>query len=223
MTTKKRTTSKRTTKKKVAVKEVPAEKSTESAVKEVPTEKPTKSAVKEETVKEVPTEKPIDVGDDSPAIVKSTPAVTKQPAPESKYRIQTFGDNYVNRMAPGKNIVPSKGAHTQYGFYTALIGIIELPDYSEFSNEFTALQNFFTEHKDGALSGYKIFRFMSEWPGTNIEKQTYYVIVDLVTLFANNTRAKALKQINFDRALDPSRVKISEVGRNNILKYFNVD
>lgn len=130
-------------------------------------------------------------------------------------------ESYNMAMRPSAPHDESTMVNKQYDLVSIFRNIFNTTEYKDFKIKFDVLNLFFVHYRQEAFASQRLVRFDYLWKWSDVELTTLQNMARIVTqLCVYPERAKGLKQINFDLALDSTKTIVSEAARNNILKYY---
>lgn len=135
--------------------------------------------------------------------------------------------NYNNSMDPNNEVALSdeKGAAKNYNLYIQVKDAVESEDYLTFKVKFDVINMAYTQFAKGAFDEFALFRYDQAWASKwgEVSLTTFQNLNTLICTLCNiKTRASALASLDLDKALDPTVLELTEVGINNIKKYYTV-
>lgn len=135
--------------------------------------------------------------------------------------------SYNESMNPSNEVALSdeKGAAKNYNLYIQIKDAIETEDYAAFKVKFDVINMAYTEFSKGAFDEFALFRYDQAWSAKwgDVSLVTFQNLNTLICTLCNiKTRAAALSSLDLDKALDPTVLELTELGINNIKKYYVV-
>ena len=134
---------------------------------------------------------------------------------------------YNTAMDPNneETLTDEKGAAKNYNLYIQIKDAIETEDYLAFKSKFDLINMVYTVFNKGAFNEFALFRYDQAWAAKwgNISLTTFQNLNTLITSLCDiNTRASELSSLSLDKSLDLTKIELSELGANNIKKYYTV-
>ncbi len=196
------------------------EESIEEKVEEVKEPEPVVK-VEEKKIVEPVKEEPVVKVEEKSTSGKNTVEWYLTEAPQRLKSIANQIESYIAVMKKGVPFDENKMVRKQYEMVNIFRTVIEADSYNEFKVKFDLLNTFFMKHKDDALSGLQLSRFDYLWQWSSNELNTLLYMGEVVSqLCDKTTRAKKIKQLNLEMALDGNTTIVSEDSRNNIIRYY---
>lgn len=118
-----------------------------------------------------------------------------------------------------------KGAGRNYNLYIQIKDTASQEDYDRFKVEFDIVNMVYTQYKDGAFDEFQLFRFDRAWTSKWGEKSltTFQNLNTVICALCDiSTRQNNLATIDLDKALDPTKIELSDIAINNIKKYYTI-
>lgn len=160
-----------------------------------------------------------------PKVAKEPSTVNKKNTTSEKgftpvYKVEFALNNYMEAMDVTKIINPNEGARWQYSLLTTIKDVLNAPSQEEFNKEWNTILNFFNKNsKVPALTENFIFRFPSEWVGSQSE---YKIFQHLVYLIVNTHDPKTRKKNILDINLDVMTEGLTMEQKNKIINFYLV-
>lgn len=135
--------------------------------------------------------------------------------------------NYNTDMDPNaeSTLSDEKGAAKNYNLYIQLKDAVETEDYLSFKVKFDIINMAYTVFSKQAFDEFALFRYDQAWSSKWGEESltTFQNLNTVICTLCNiKTRAASLSGLDLDKALDHTVLEITELGINNIKKYYTV-
>lgn len=135
--------------------------------------------------------------------------------------------DYNKNMDPNseETVTDEKGAARNYNLYIQMRDAIEEEDYLTFKSKFDIINMAYAVFNKGAFNEFALFRYDQAWSAKwgDLSLTTFQNLNTLIcTLCDINTRAAELDSLSLDKSLDLTKIELTELGANNIKKYYNV-
>lgn len=134
---------------------------------------------------------------------------------------------YSKNMDPDseETVTDEKGAARNYNLYIQMRDAIEEEDYLTFKSKFDIINMAYAVYSKGAFNEFALFRYDQAWSAKwgDLSLTTFQNLNTLIcTLCDISTRASELDSLSLDKSLDLTKIELTELGANNIKKYYNV-
>lgn len=148
-----------------------------------------------------------------------------------KSEFGTFVNNliaYNKAMNPNDEenvITEEKGAARNYNLYIQIKDAIETEDYLVFKSKFDMINMAYTAFEKEAFNEFALFKYDQSWASKwgELSLTTFQNLNTVICTLCNiKTRAASIDAISLDKSLDITKIELSEIGINNIKKYYTV-
>lgn len=148
-----------------------------------------------------------------------------------KSEFGTFVNNliaYNKAMNPNDEenvITDEKGAARNYNLYIQIKDAVETEDYLVFKSKFDMINMAYTAFEKEAFNEFALFKYDQSWASKwgELSLTTFQNLNTVICTLCNiKTRAASIDAISLDKSLDITKIELSEIGINNIKKYYTV-
>lgn len=125
---------------------------------------------------------------------------------------------YIFKMAPGKPIDATDGAHMQYVLWKTIDKITRTAPREEFKALWSILLGYFYNYREGVFNERYVYRFADQWNHSNVYLEMLQRIINLIKLTCDqSSMQKGLNQVSLKRTLDEG---FDEEARQRIISYY---
>lgn len=122
-------------------------------------------------------------------------------------------------------ITDEKGAARNYNLYIQMKDAIETEDYLVFKSKFDMINMVYVAYAKEAFEEFTLFKYDQAWASKwgELSLTTFQNLNTVICTLCNiKTRAASIDSISLDKSLDLTKIELSEIGVNNIKKYYTV-
>jgi len=132
-------------------------------------------------------------------------------------------ESYNKVMKPGVPVDEKKMVRKQYELVNLYRDVFSVEDYGTFKELFNVINLFFNHYAKESLGEHYLYRFDYLWQWDQTELTTLLNVNEVISQLANyESREVRLKQLNLEYALNPDETIISNIARDNIIRYYSV-
>jgi hypothetical protein len=155
----------------------------------------------------------------SKAVESESPVIVTTEKGKIDMNVQHQLEQYAEAMAVGKPVKPEEGGQRQYGLYKLIKSILATEDQSEFTTKFNTLLSFVKANKTKVFSENYVFRFPSQWTGSESEFTNFRRIVTVILASSDPaTRTTDMASVNMEVAMEG----FSEKEKNKLIVFYNL-
>lgn len=125
---------------------------------------------------------------------------------------------YIFKMAPGKPIDATDGAHMQYVLWKTIDKVTRTAPREEFKALWSILLGYFYNYRETVFNERYVYRFADQWNHSNVYLEMLQRVINLIKLTCDqSTMQKGLNQVSLKRTLDDG---FEEEARQRIISYY---
>lgn len=125
---------------------------------------------------------------------------------------------YIFKMAPGKPIDATDGAHMQYVLWKTIDKVTRTAPREEFKALWSILLGYFYNYRETVFNERYVYRFADQWNHSTVYLEMLQRVINLIKLTCDqSTMQKGLNQVSLKRTLDDG---FEEEARQRIISYY---